>query len=138
MPTPGTAGREPGIVAGALPWPNLAIVDERVPGDIAELLARAGRRAHAPYSRCPAAVVLRLANGQLVAGAPIESVAFNPTIGPLQAALVELIALGRAYADIESAHLAVVAGGLVDQAPGTQALLAAIAPEAPLTVTHWA
>ncbi len=129
---------QPGIVAGALPWPNLALADDRLPAEIGDLLARAGRRAHAPYSRCPAAVVLRLANGGLVAGASIESVAFNPTVGPLQAALIELIALGRAYADIDSAHLAVVAGGPVDQAPGTRALLGAIAPGAALTVTHWA
>lgn len=128
----------PGIVGGSLPWPELALAYPRVPRDVAELLVRTGRHAHAPYSQCPAAIVLRLADGQLIAGASIESVAFNPSIGPLQAAIVELIALDYAYADIESATLAVVAGGAVDPTHESRALLAAIAPTARLTITTWA
>jgi cytidine deaminase len=128
----------PAIVPGTISWPELTVGYERLPREIADLLVETGRRAHAPYSGCPSAVVLRLADGGLVAGAPIESAAFNPTIGPVQVAVVELIARGLAYADIRSATLAIVAGGHVDVANETRALLDAIAPNAPLTVTTWA
>src|SRR4029077_6470118 len=72
---PGDLG-EPGIVPGSSPWPSLAIRDERIPPAVAEALVTAGRRAHAPYSRCPAAVALTLADGRIVTGATIENVAF--------------------------------------------------------------
>ena len=53
---------EPGIVPGAVPWPDLAT--RRRPPSIRRTsprrLVAAGRRAHAPYSRCPAAVALGL------------------------------------------------------------------------------
>jgi cytidine deaminase len=134
---PGDLG-EPGVVGGAVPWPDLRIADDDVPADIADLLVRTGRRSHAPYSHCPAAIVVRLHDGRLVAGAVIESVAFDPTIGPLQAALIELLAHGHAYAAIESATLAVMRAGDADLTHATRALLSAVAPGASLTVTSWA
>lgn len=129
---------EPGIVPSAIPWPTLAIADPAVPADVAELLTQTGGRAHAPYSHCPAAVVLRLAGGHLVAGSTIESVSFNPTIGPLQAAIVELLADGHATSDIRAGYLAMVDGGAVDPSDDVRSLLASIAPDASLTVTTWA
>lgn len=128
---------ESGIVVGAVPWPDLRLVADDLPIDVAALLVRTGRRAHTPYGRCPAAIVLRLHDGRLVGGATIECVAFNPTIGPLQAAAIELAAHGEAYASILSAFLAVTPDGEVDPTESTRELLAVIAPEARLTVTDW-
>ena len=129
---------EPGIVPGASPWPTLAIRDDLIPPAIADALVAAGRRAHAPYGRCPAAVVLTLADGRIVTGATIENVAFDPTIGPLQAAIVELLAWGDGYAAITSATLATTAAGDVQPTAGVRALLTAIAPHVPLLETTWA
>ena len=125
---------ETGAVAGAINWPTLHAREGEAP---TELMA-AGRRAHAPYSRCPGAVVLRLRDGAFVTGAAIESVAFNPTITPIQAAIVDLLALGYRYTDIESATLGCVVGGAVDYGQSTAELLAAIAPGVSLTVVDWA
>jgi cytidine deaminase len=129
---------EPGAVPGAVAWPHLRLDDGVMPGDIAAMLVGAGGRAHAPYSRCPAAVVLRLHDGRLVPGWTFESVAFNPTIGPLGVAIVALRSGGDGYADIESAWLAAPAVGPVDDAGVTRHLLAAIAPQAHLKTTNWA
>jgi cytidine deaminase len=129
---------QPGIIAGAVPWPDLALRDDRVASDVGAALVAAGRRAYAPYGRCPAAIVLQLTDGSLVAGATIESVAFNPTIGPLQVAIAELLASGHGYAAIGSATLAVTATGDVLPTAGIRALLAAIAPDAALIETAWA
>ena len=83
--------------------------------------------------------MLRLTDGRLVSGATIENVAFNPTIGPLQAALVGLLALGHDYA----AHRIGRPGGhrrWTGPADGRRSRRssAAIAPDAPLLETHWA
>lgn len=129
---------ESGIVVGAVPWPDLRLAADHLPIETAALLVRIGRRAHTPYGRCPAAIVLRLRDGRLVGGTTIESVAFNPTIGPLQAALIELAAQRDTYASIGSAILAITADGEVDPTESTRSLLAAIAPDASLTVTTWA
>ena len=59
-------------------------------------LLDAGARAHAPYSGAPSAAVLRAARtGDLLSAGCVESVAFNPSISALQAALVELAAARR-------------------------------------------
>ncbi|MGV8830805.1 MAG: hypothetical protein ACOH2N_02420 [Devosia sp.] len=129
---------EPGALAAQLPWPELELAAAEVSRDIAAALLAAGRRAHAPYSKCPGAVVLELSDGRLVAGAGVESVAFNPTVGPLQAALVDLLAAGRPYGDILSATLGTVRGGAVDYSASTRELLGQIAPDARLAIVEWA
>lgn len=121
-----------GAVAGRDLWPNLTPLAPMDP-----VLLAAGRRAHTPYSRCPSAVLLGMLDGSGVTGSAIESVAFNPTMGPLQAALIEALARGHDYGDIVSVTLAQVQGGAVDHAAGTADLLAKIAPKAPLQVQGW-
>jgi len=119
---------ETGAVPGRKAW-SLAAGDTR--------LRAAGERAHAPYSKCPAAVVLTLADGSELSGSAIESVAFNPSMGPLQAALIELIAHGRSYDEIAAARLGTVTGGAVDFAASTRELLARVAPAVKLEVVAW-
>jgi len=109
-------------------WPGLEVVSDTLPDEAAEALLAAGRRAHAPYSGCPSAAVLRLRDGRFLAAGCVESVSFNPTITALQAALVELAAVGGSGADVEAAWLGRVPGGAVDPEPGARALLAAVAP----------
>lgn len=124
---------------GALPdaGPSPALLEPAsLPEAIAAALASAGRRAHAPYSGCRSAVVLRLADGSLHDGACLESVAFNPTVGPLQDALVGLVAAGRRYDEIAEAWLAVPPRAAVNHEATTRDLLAAVA-DAPLHTTYW-
>lgn len=127
-----------GYAPGSRSWPDLALP----PGDLTEAaaarLVAAGQKGHAPYSKCPGAVVLVLNDGNMVAGAAIESVAFNPTMGPLQAALIDLAAHGYTVADIASAALATRHGGAVDYAASTTELLGRLAPGTPLTIVGWA
>lgn len=124
---------------GASPaWAELGLRDDpAVPAEVVSALLAAGRSAHAPYSACPAAVALRCRDGTLIAGRTLESVAFDPTMGPLQVALVALRASGRGYADIDAAWLASFAGGAVDDVGPTRHLLSAIAPDVRLIATTW-
>lgn len=123
---------ERGAVPGQELWPALGS-EEPISAD----LLCAGRLSHAPYSKCPGAILLTLADGAQVTGFAIESVAFNPTIGPLQSAMVNLLAHGYQADDIRSVELGTVVGGAVDYSKSTAELLTAIAPQAHLTIRNW-
>lgn len=127
---------ETGAIAGTIYWPHLEF-DATVAYDVGPALLEAGKRSYAPYSRSPAAVVLTLTNGQRIGGSAIESVAYNPTIGPLQAALIDLIAHGYDYADITAAALGTVADGPVTYAASVTELLRALAPQVSLSTIWW-
>jgi cytidine deaminase len=100
-------------------------------------LRAAGERAYTPYSGCPSALLLKLADGRIVTGSAIENAAYNPGIPPVQAALINLIAAGADYADIESALLGAVPGGGFDHFAATARLLSIIAPGALLKTLSW-
>jgi cytidine deaminase len=122
-----------GAVASEARWSNL-----RLPvSEFDAMLTAAVRRAHAPYSKSPAAVALRLNDGNHVAGVSIESVAFNPTMSPLQSALIDLRAHGYRPADVAAAAIGVTSDGPVDYAAQTRDLLAAVAPGVTLNVFEW-
>lgn len=126
-----------GVLPGSINYSNLAPVEDVVPSPIMDALLAKGRRAHAPYSRSPGAVVLEMADGNLITGASIENVAFNPTMGPMQAAVVDLIAHGYRFGDILRATLGTVIKGAVDYSWNTRELLGAIAPDAALDIIDW-
>jgi len=125
-----------GAVPGRELWPALKFDGDAVSPVTATLLA-IGRRSHSPYSKCPGAVLLHLKDGSTVSGLAIESVAFNPTIHPIQTAMVDLLAHGYVYADISGATLATVLDGDVDYSASTRELLARVAPETPLQILGW-
>lgn len=127
---------ETGAVPGRELWPALKF-DEDAASPVADALLAAGRRSHSPYSKCPGAVLLHLRDGNVITGLAIESVAFNPTIHPLQAAMVDLLAHGYSYADIVGASLGTVRGGDVDYVVSTRELLGRLVPETPLLVLGW-
>jgi cytidine deaminase len=81
--------------------------------------------------------VLMTRDGRRFSAGCVESVAFNPSIGALQAALVELAAARIEPTAIADAWLAKVDGGAVDPEPAFRALLHAVAPGAGANVVHW-
>lgn len=125
---------EKGARPGGGSWSALTLKPSDLAPDLAVDLLEATRMAHAPYSRCPAGLVIELDNGRRLSGCAIESVAFNPTMGPLQAATIALLASGAAYDDIRHVALATMIDGAVDYAASTRELLASMAPAAQLTV----
>lgn len=91
-------------------------------------------RAYAPYSKSPAGVAIRTTGGRIFQGCYIENVAFNPSLSPLQTALVQLIAAGQAYSAISAVTLVEVQGAKISQRAVTETVLAAIAPQLKLEV----
>jgi cytidine deaminase len=132
----GVAGDEP----GSSRWAGLELDVEEgasVAPEIADALAEAGATAHAPYSRAPSAVALVARDGSILSAACVESVAFNPSISAMQAALVELVAARIHDADIADAWLARTVGGAVDPEPAFRALVRAALPSASPHVVGW-
>jgi cytidine deaminase len=99
---------------------------------IQEALA-AAKTAYAPYSGCKAGVAIETDNGRYFRGAYIENAAYNPSLPPLQAALVNLLMSGGHFRDIRRAALVQVEGTRIDQAPSTLQTLQTIS-RAPLSV----
>jgi cytidine deaminase len=123
--------------AGRTTWPNLAFLPPAPPPAITVALLDVGRRAHAPYSGAPSAVVLRTTDGRLHAAGCVESVAFNPSISALQATLVEVVAAGLDLAAVTEGWLAMTDARPVDPEPGFRALLRAVAPDASAQIARW-
>lgn len=133
---PGYLGQS-GIVAGQIRQPDLRTGGDGLEPAVAERLGELGRRAYSPYSGNPAAIVLALADGSIVGGSVIESVAFNPTMSPLQAAMIDLFAHGYETSDIIRAVIATDPGAQVDYVETSRAFLGAVRPGLELEVTNW-
>jgi len=99
---------------------------------LAEAAEQAAQRAYAPYTSSYAGVALRLASGQLCCGHSVESAAFNPTVSPMQMALISLLARGGKVRDIEQACFAEDPCAVTHFKTSDTALLTAVAPHAEL------
>lgn len=99
----------------------------QAPGDaLAQAAIAAANQSHAPYSGAHSGIALRTASGALVTGRYAENAAFNPSLPPLQAALILLNMQGEACEDIEAAVLAEVENAALAQFAATEATLAAL------------
>lgn len=97
---------------------------------------------YAPYSGSSAGVALMLSDGAIYGGAYLESAAFNPSMPPMQAALIAVLAEGMDPADVVAACLAQGRSPTAADQDGagfcvaetSQSLLASVAPQASLQV----
>jgi cytidine deaminase len=124
-----------GAKQGAVPirkW-NLALTGGASNAQTAAALD-AACRSYAPYSQSPAGVALRTTSGRVLQGCYIENVAFNPSLSPLQTALVQVIAAGHDYSAISAVTLVEVQGAKISQRAVTETVLAAVAPQVKLEV----
>ncbi len=90
-------------------------------------------RSHAPYSNNLSGVALRTQSGKEYFGAYAENAAFNPSLPPLQVALIQLRMAGEAFTDLTNAALVEIAQGKISHLADTQATLEVINPDLPLS-----
>jgi cytidine deaminase len=100
------------------------------PGEdpLVELARAAADRSSAPYTGSFAAVGLATADGSRFAGGVAESVAYNPTLGPMQAAVIALHMQGGRLEEIRDAVLVEVAGARLGHARSAAQVLGSLAP----------
>lgn len=100
-----------------------------------EAAEAAARAAHAPYSGCPSGFAVADGEGRVHAGGCLESAAYNPTLGPVQTAIIAMVAAGGGPAgDVVAAALVEKDGAVVAQEAMARIFLAAVAPQASLHV----
>jgi cytidine deaminase len=82
---------------------------------------------YAPYTFDYAGVALKTKDERIFTGSIAENAAYNPSMSPLEAAVVSLVINGgKSYADIADAVLVEAANSKVSQVAATRAVLAAI------------
>ena len=128
---------ETGIVGGVVRQPDLTLSRNGISLEVHAALLSAGQKAYAPYSGVIAACALVLDSGRLITGASIESVSFNPSMGPFQAAIANLLAFGFSGSDISEVILVQSEGGQLDHAPLSQQLAMNFTPQARFRVLNW-
>ncbi|XP_030488986.2 cytidine deaminase 1 [Cannabis sativa] len=97
----------------------------------------AANNSHAPYSGCPSGVAILDSNGKIYKGSYMESAAYNPSLGPVQAALVAYIAGGGGgYDKIVGVLLVEKEDALIRQEQTARLLLQSICPDSEFRVFH--
>ena len=127
--------RDLGRKDGAFPiMPANLVHADRSPGlaSAAEALSSAAlaaaRTSYAPYTGSHSGAAIATRSGRIYQGSYIENVAFNPSLSPLQTALVQLILAGDNYASITRVALAEIAAAKISQRSATEVVLSAVAP----------
>jgi len=117
---------------GAFPVREAALVVPKVSDDLTNAAFDAARKSYAPYTKSHSGVAVATHKGRIFSGPYIENAAFNPSLSPLQTALVALIFSGGSLSDISHAALVEVDGATISQKSVTEAVLSAIAPSVKL------
>ncbi|KAF8696209.1 hypothetical protein HU200_037108 [Digitaria exilis] len=103
-----------------------------------EAAEAAARAAHAPYSECPSGFAVADGDGRIYAGGCLESAAYNPTLGPVQAAIIAMVAAGGGPAgNVVAAALVEKERAAVAQEATARIFLEAVAPHASLHVYNY-
>lgn len=100
---------------------------------LAALALAAADRSSAPYSGALAGVAVESSDGQRFAGAVAESAAYNPTLAPMQAALIAAHHGGARLDQLVRAVLVELDRSPAPQLDGARAVLACVAANATLT-----
>ena len=99
----------------------------KIKGDpLCQAALQAANRSHAPYSLALSGVALQMADDTIFAGCYAENAAFNPSLPPLQAALIMLNLSGYDLLTIQRAVLAEAPDARLIQRQATFATLQAL------------
>jgi cytidine deaminase len=94
------------------------------PDEVTQAALNAANTSYAPYSLSYAGVALKTSDGHIYTGSVAENAAFNPSMSPLEAAVVTLTINGRKnYSDITDAVLVEAANSQASQISATREVL---------------
>ncbi|CAL4947798.1 unnamed protein product [Urochloa decumbens] len=103
-----------------------------------EAAEAAARAAHAPYSECPSGFAVADGDGRIYAGGCLESAAYNPTLGPVQTAIIAMVAAGGGHAgNVVAAAIVEKERAAVAQEATARIFLDAVAPHARFHVYNY-
>src|SRR4051794_25771293 len=114
-------------ITAALMSPQSHRMSLHATDDVTSAALAAANASYAPYSLSYAGVALKTTDGSVYTGGVAENAAFNPSMSPLEAAIVALTINGRKkYSDIVDAVLVQAAGSKACQIDATRDVLATI------------
>ena len=119
--------RDLNITGGPLSRTKIAMENVE---SVAQAARYAAANAYAPYTNSPSGVAIRSRRGNIYRGSYIENAAFNPSLPPLQVALVAMTLANEEFSDIAEVVLAEAANNSISQLSATKSLVAVIAPRA--------
>ncbi len=126
---PGPFGpKDLGLTANLLAKPYPSSFDQEAP--LVEKALHAAICSYAPYSGAKSGVAIRTKGGKIYTGSYLENAAFNPSLSPLQAAIVILVTDLCSYEEIDEVILVEQKEAKISQEAPTRALLQALAPHA--------
>ncbi|WP_274878969.1 cytidine deaminase [Vibrio harveyi] len=91
---------------------------------------------HAPYTNNLSGIALEMNSGRVFQGAYAENAAFNPSLPPLQVALVQILMAGEQFEDIKAAALVENSQGKISHLADTQSTLEALNPDIPVSFVN--
>lgn len=95
--------------------------------DVTKAALQAANTSYAPYSFSYAGVALKTSDGSIYTGSVAENAAFNPSMSPLEAAVVTLVINGgKKYSDITDAVLVEATASQASQIGATRDVLGTI------------
>ncbi|HXH39043.1 MAG TPA: cytidine deaminase [Thermoanaerobaculia bacterium] len=95
--------------------------------DVTKAALQAANTSYAPYSFSYAGVALKTSDGSIYTGGVAENAAFNPSMSPLEAAVVALVINGgKKYSDITDAVLVEATASQASQIGATRDVLSTI------------
>ncbi|KXF81988.1 cytidine deaminase [Enterovibrio coralii] len=92
----------------------------------------ATNRSHAPYSKNISGVAIRDKQGNIFSGMYAENAAFNPSLPPLQVAMIAMNLADVSLSEIQDVVLVEKANAVISHLQDTQAVLEALNPDIPL------
>lgn len=117
-----------GFKHGAFPIEEKNLVITNSADDVTRAALDAARHSYAPYSGSPSGVAIATKSGRIHKGSYIENAAFNPSLSPLQVALVQLILAGEEFSGVLRTVLVEDSAAKISQESVTRATLSALAP----------
>lgn len=127
---PRQLGREPSLLCGRTVALTLC---EPSDDPLTALALAAAGRACADYTGAAAGVAIETSDGRQFTGTLAESVAYNPTLAPMQAALISAHHGGARFDVLARAVLVELDDAALSQLELARAVLASVAPQATLT-----
>jgi cytidine deaminase len=114
-------------VTAALMSPQSHGLTLAIPDPVVQAALAAANASYAPYTESYAGVALKTHDGGIYTGQVAENAAYNPSMSPLEQAVVNLVITGgKTYAAIADAVLVEVANAKASQIAATRAVLSAI------------
>ncbi|MDP9360118.1 MAG: cytidine deaminase [Acidobacteriota bacterium] len=113
-----------GVTAGFMSPQSHGMTLPATADQVVQAALNASNASYAPYSFSYAGVALKTSDGRIYVGSVAENAAFNPSMSPLEAAVVSLvISGGRTYSDIVDAVLVEAKASKASQAGVTREVL---------------